>query len=85
MTETTFEFLIKASLGISRSRHEEGGGTSSKRSCSLSKSFKPITRKEQYSYQFLHIGAQLAQKLKSMHCVCRTVCIIFTSQEFDVK
>ena len=52
MTETTFEFLIKSAMGISRTRHEEGGGSISKRSCSVSKSFKPIVRKEQYIHHF---------------------------------
>jgi hypothetical protein len=79
MTETTFEFLIKSAMGISRSRHEEGGGSISKRSCSVSKSFKPIVRKEQYTHHFLQLSEKLAIKIKSMNCVCRTVSINLTS------
>lgn len=48
LTELQFEFLVKASLGISRQLHDESAGFLSKRSISVSKSFKTISRKEQY-------------------------------------
>ena len=46
VTENQFEFLVRAALGISRARHEVTD--IAKKSISVSKSFKPITRKEQY-------------------------------------
>jgi len=44
VSEHQFEFLVKASLGISRREHETTDIT--KKSISISKSFRPISRKE---------------------------------------
>ncbi len=46
LSEHQFEFLVKASLGISRQTHDESAGNVAKRSVSVSKSFKVISRKE---------------------------------------
>lgn len=43
-TENQFEYLVKASFGISRREHETTDIT--KKSISISKSFRPISRKE---------------------------------------
>lgn len=49
-------------MGISRNKHEDGGGTMSKRSISFSKSFNPIVRKDQYISWFDNLSTKLAQK-----------------------
>ena len=45
-SETFFEFITKASLGISRNRHEDKDFHLAKKSISLSRSFRSITRYE---------------------------------------
>ncbi len=46
VTEHQFEFLVKASLGIARAQHEVSD--IAKKSVSVSKSFRPISRKDQF-------------------------------------
>ncbi len=43
-TENAFEFLVKASMGISRCNHEDDAGLLAKRSISFCKSFRAISR-----------------------------------------
>jgi nucleotidyltransferase/DNA polymerase involved in DNA repair len=45
-SETFFEFITKASLGISRNKHETDSGLLAKKSISFTKSFRVITRRE---------------------------------------
>jgi len=47
-TENSFEFLLKAAMGISRSVHEDDAGLVAKKSISFSKSFHTISRHEQF-------------------------------------
>lgn len=69
--QNQFEFLLKASLGISRCQHEVRDLT--KRSISISKTFRAITRKDQFIYRFKDIANLLKDKLSEMDVVARTI------------
>lgn len=85
LTELQFEFLVKASLGISRQMHDESAGNVAKRSISISKSFKVISRKEQYMQRIEEMVDTLVVKVNNQQIMAKTLCLEFKSQEFEAK
>lgn len=75
-SEGFFEFLSKASLGISRNRHEQDN-TALKKSLSFSRSFRPITRLEQFSTRLTALAKQMADKVEEDKLMARTIVIEF--------
>ena len=61
-SETFFEFIVKASIGISRNYHEDRDSHLAKKSISLSRSFRSITRYEQFKDKIEEIAIDLAKK-----------------------
>jgi hypothetical protein len=47
-TETNFEFLVKAAMGISKCMHDEDTSYMQKKCISACKSFRSITRLDQF-------------------------------------
>lgn len=47
-SETFFEFIVKASMGISRNKHELAASDLTKKSMSFTLSFRAISRPEQF-------------------------------------
>eukprot|EP00347_Sterkiella_histriomuscorum_P000280 403376484 len=84
-TETAFEFLVKAAMGISRCSHDDDSGNLAKRSISFSKSFKVISRFEQFKEKMDKLATNLAEKCNEMKILARTLSIEFKTEKFMLK
>ena len=81
-TENAFEFLVKAAMGISRCTHDEEAGLMSKRSISFCKSFRAISRMDQFLNKIQSLSEKLADKCTEMRVLARTLSIEFKSDKF---
>ena len=84
-TENAFEFLVKAAMGISRCTHEDDAGLLAKKSISFSKSFKVISRHEQFREKLEGLARQLSEKCDEMKVLARTLSIEFKTEKFTQK
>ena len=76
---------MKASMGISRCIHEDDSGVLAKKSISVAKSFKVISRLEQFHDKMVKLSFNLADKCSEMRLLGRTLSIEFKTEKFHLK
>ena len=82
-TEHTFEFLIRACLGISRNVHEDARDLLQK-SLSVSGTFKPISRFNQFKEKINEMAEEMEERARAAGFKGRALTISFKNINFDV-
>lgn len=81
-TENSFDFFVRASLGIGRCVHED---FDERKSFSVSRTFSVITKVEEFEAKIRELAAMISEDMRSEKKKAKHFTLIAKTHNFDVK